>query len=78
MVAFVRESGCEGGVVDQDSDKETGDGLQLVGSHGRGLILWARVLVEQGTLQVGQEEDLGRWNRRMTWAGGTGRGRQSS
>ena len=48
MVAFVRE----GGGVDQDSDKETGDGLELVGSHGRGLILWARVLVEQGTLQV--------------------------
>ena len=74
----MREGGCEGGGVDQDSDKETGDGLELVGSHGIGLILWARVLVEQGTLQVGQEEDLDRWNRRMTWAGGTGRGRQPS
>ena len=74
----MREGGCEGGGVDQDSDKETGDGLQLVGSHGTGLILSARVLVEQGTLPVGQEEDLGRWNRRMTWAGGAGRGRQPS
>ena len=64
-----REGGC---------DKETGDGGELVGSHGRGLTLWARVLVEQGTLQVGQEDDLDRWDRRMTLTGGTGRGRQHS
>ena len=69
----MREGGCEVGGVDQDNDKETGDGLQLVGSHGRGLILWTRVLVEQGTLQGGtggrpgqveQEDDLGRWDRK--------------
>ena len=41
-----REGGCEGGGVDQESDKDTGDGGELVGSHGRWLTLWARVLVE--------------------------------
>ena len=28
--------------------------------------------------QVGQEDDLDRWDRRMTLTGGTGRGRQHS
>ena len=31
-----REGGCEGGGVDQDSDKETGDGGEFLVAMGQG------------------------------------------